>query len=192
MKFYQKIAPVMFSVVYTATIFGMETTKIFVPTQIFDLVDQFRENHYEETGHIETKDGEKEIRRVIEISCSLDILDFDYRYFDNRVVQGNYNDNPLVLSTMKKIESQSEADLKKRKKALRKRFCDKNSSLLYLHFKTEYGKIHAFSDSLMIFDNYMCTLEAPKNITSLENIVCVGVDNNKTIVTRSKEGHSRE
>ncbi len=81
MKFYRTTASVMFCIMYTATIFGMEE-KVVVSTEILDLIDKFRDDKndgccFRETDHVLIND--KEVENIIEVSRLQDLIVYEYK-----------------------------------------------------------------------------------------------------------------
>ncbi len=106
MKFYRTIVPVMFCIVYTATIFGMEESSIYIGKDTLDLIDEFRSDDdktvlsYEKTDHVEIRDKEKEADRATMVSRSQDLIVFEYKFFDSDKTEKGF----LSLSGMERKE----------------------------------------------------------------------------------------
>ena len=196
MKFYRTTASVMFFIMCTATMFGMQEETGYIPGDILCLIDEFRaaKGSYEETGHRQIKEEVHDIRMVSRfkdcIALELECADSD----DAR----NWAAEPafLSLSSMKFIELPvlSDEDRGTPVEVLSRILSgeldkgivmEKDHEGGRLFFEIEESKVRVFRDTTK--DSYICSLKAPKKIKILETS-----EYGTTIVTYDKGGYIRK
>ena len=191
MKFYQVIAPMIFCVMHTVMIFGMEEVEevtVVVCHSILNLIDQFRsdKDHYEEAGHVLKKDKNIDIKKI---SRAQDLIEYRYGEYKYRTCEHDTATIPIsraIFTTHTVFLSLSDMKEKEYSEELKKKIC----------FKFENGpgnltseKVHKDPKIMLVLRDrkYVYDLEAPERINAYEIS-----EDGEIIVTCSVEGNIRK
>ena len=166
MKFYQTIAPAIFCVVYTSTLFGFENIK--VAEDILDEIDQFRVNrsgYFDRVKDAKAQYGKEKPVLIKKVSIQEDTI----LYEDNHE---NRNDRVclMILSSMQKIRLWSFLD--DFAPRIDDRLCECKGENIFITCSSSKGR-----------DHYVLETRKGEEIVSSQ----ISIDR-KTIATCNKEG----